>query len=168
MVRTLALLGFTLLVACRPDPTPEQPVSAIEEPPASEPPPELAPEPVPEQPAPTVDAQLRWELSAEPTRLSMAQRGRFVVEIAVTNEGSETVEPLLHEGDFQVNGQSHVGLNLWFSNGTRTRDWMALAPGQSARDRRKPGEQLFEAPGEYVLSYVHGPTVSSVTVTVVK
>ncbi|MFO7566499.1 MAG: hypothetical protein R6X02_27905 [Enhygromyxa sp.] len=161
MPRTLALVGFTLLLACRPDPTPEQPVNAIEEPPA----PGSEPDPAP---APAVEAQLRWELSAEPTRLTMAQRERFVIEIAVTNEGSETIAPPLHAGDFQLDGQSHVGLNLWFSNGAISQEWMALAPGQTARDRRKPGEQLFEAPGEYVLSYVHGPTITSVTVTVTK
>ena len=86
--------------------------------------------------------------------------------IEVTNDGDETVDPKQHLGQFELDGVAHMGLQLWFGNGLRTRSWHALPPGETASDVRKVGEQLFTAPGEYVVGFRYGESVATATVRV--
>lgn len=109
---------------------------------------------------------VRWALQADPSVLSMAQRDRFTIRIVATNETAASVNPQQHMGQFQLDGASHFGLDLWFGNGLRSAAWQDLPAGASVRDERRPGEQLFEAAGVYVISYVHGRATAAVTVTV--
>lgn len=127
---------------------------------------EAVPETADEERASAIDGSVRWELSAEPTQLTMAQRGTWVIRIAATNVGTEPVNPDQHAGEFELDAQPHHGLNLWFGNGVRSSAWSDLPPGETVTDERTPGEQLFDAPGTYVLSYRHGSALTSVTVAV--
>ncbi len=109
-----------------------------------------------------------WALTATPRTVSMGQRDAVELTIEVTNVGSETVDPKQHLGRFELDGVAHMGLELWFGNGLRTMTWSALPPGETATDVRKVGEQLFEAPGEYVVGFRYGESVATATVLVTK
>ncbi len=107
-----------------------------------------------------------WALTATPQTVSMGQRDAVELRIAATNVGSETVDPKQHLGRFELDGVAHMGLELWFGNGLRTTTWSALPPGETATDVRRVGEQLFEAPGEYVVGFRYGESVATTTVRV--
>jgi hypothetical protein len=109
---------------------------------------------------------VRWALEADPSVLTMAERGRFTLRIIATNQSASSVDPQQHLGEFRLGGVAHVGLNLWFGNGLRSTAWSELPAGETVRDERRPGENLFDAPGVYVISYVHGRAAAAVTVTV--
>lgn len=109
---------------------------------------------------------VRWDVRAEPTRLSMSDRGSFRLFLRATNRGTGTVRPDLHPGHFMVNGSPSTLLDLAFSNGIMEPGWMGLSPGQSVETARAVGEGLFSAPGTYVITYTTGSRTSRVTVHV--
>ncbi len=105
-----------------------------------------------------VDAKdIRWRLVAAPAVLSMAARNTFRLTIEATNQGTSHVDPERHNGHWLFQGQPHMGLSMWFGNGLRAMEWSNLPPGETVTDARTPGEQLFDAPGEYEVAYAHGP-----------
>ena len=112
------------------------------------------------------DGDVRWQLVAEPSEVSMAERSRFVLYLRATNEGTETLDPELGRGTFFLDGIYNLDLNLWFDNGRRRAEWGALPPGETVSDQRTPG-QLFEAPGSFTFAYQHGEAVSTATVRVI-
>ena len=120
-----------------------------------------APDPAAE---PTKD--IEWVLSAAPETVTMSERDTLRLTIEVTNVGTATVDPKQHLGHFELDGVQHHGLQLWFGNGLRSMTWTELPPGETATDVRQVGEQLFNAPGEYVVGFRYGETLATTTVRV--
>jgi len=146
-----------------PDPTPE-PAESADQDRAVEPPPEPAPSAEPASPSepPAAQDTLAWRLIVEPERLTMAHRADFFIHVEATNGGDETVDPQMHAGTFEVNGETSMALELAFSNGIEPAAWSALRPGQTVRASRQMGESLFSSPGDYAIVFTHlGQTASA-------
>ena len=164
------------LPAVAPDPAPTvapDPLPAVAPDPAQA----AAPDPLPTvapgagvaAPSFVDDAHVRWRLEAQPARLSMRARRSFRLRIFATNEGETTVNPESGVGSYGLNGEPHLGLNLWFGNGTRVREWMALPPGRTVSDERSEiGADLFPAPGTYRITYTRGSQSALVRVVVTR
>ena len=112
------------------------------------------------------DRGIRWRLTAEPAAFTMAERGTMRLTIEATNEGDAEVDPLRHQGQWLFQGAQHQGLSLWFGNGLRVQEWNALPPGRTVTDARGGGEQLFDAPGTYEISYARGSSRTTARVVV--
>lgn len=104
---------------------------------------------------------LRWALVATPRRLTMSQRARFRLRRQVTNEASAVRDATQASASFTLDGASSMSLDMAFGNGARSSQWAALAPGATVSDDRMMGEDLFPAPGDYVIAM----TTDGVTVT---
>jgi len=99
----------------------------------------------------------------------MRSRQTFRLRIFATNEGQTTVDPQSGAGSYGLNGQPHMGLNMWFGNGVRVSEWMALPPGHTVSDERgEIGADLFPAPGTYRITYTRGAQTASVRVVVTR
>lgn len=117
-----------------------------------------------EQPADT--SGLRWQISAHPARLTMAQRARFRLRRSVTNRAREARDAMRSTAEFTLNGESSMALNMAFGNGARESVWAELPPGRTVFDEREMGESLFPAPGTYVIEMTVDGETSSVEVVV--
>lgn len=97
-------------------------------------------------------ATLAVKLLAAPTRLTMAERAKFLVGVEVVNHGSTAVDPQLSTGcQLTVNGKESMVWNLAIGNGVREPSWTSLPPGATATMSWPLGADLFDKPGDYQL-----------------
>jgi hypothetical protein len=100
----------------------------------------------------TMQSRLAVKLLASPTRLSMAERSKFLVGVEVVNHGSTAVDPQLSTGcRLTVNGEPSMAWNLAIGNGAREATWYRLPPGETATMSWPLGDELFDEPGDYRL-----------------
>ena len=102
---------------------------------------------------------VKLKLEAKPQRLTLAQRQRFRISLTATNQGSEIIDPELHNVRLFVNGQQSKAWSLAIGNGRREDKWFALPPGDTvAMTWSSLGEALFPEAGEFTLMLRYGDT----------
>ncbi len=95
---------------------------------------------------------INLKLTAEPLRLTLAERQNFKVSIAATNQGDEVINPELYTARLFINGSESMVWSLAILNGPREEKWLALPPGETvSMTWPSMGESLFPDPGSFVL-----------------
>lgn len=100
-----------------------------------------------------MDAEkIEISFTAEPLRLTMAQRKNFKLTFSATNKGDEVINPELHAAKLFVNGQESIPWTLAISNGARETKWSALPPGETvSMSWSTLGKAMFPALGKFEL-----------------
>lgn len=98
-------------------------------------------------------------LEAGPRKLTMSQRGTFKISLGATNNGTQTIDPHLHEARLLVNGEESMAWSLAIGNGRRPPKWYALPPGQTvSMTWSSLGESLFAHSGVFTLTLLFHET----------
>ena len=91
-------------------------------------------------------------LSATTLELNFSLRNNFIIAMTVTNDGDMIIDPELHLTRLMVNGKESFAWMEAVGNGHRESGWFSLPPGKSvSMSWATLGDQLFPAPGEYIL-----------------
>lgn len=108
--------------------------------------------PVSEAPAAAHPASpLQLHLVATPVALTMATRDEFRIGFRATNTIDHVVDPKLHLSTLLVDDKPSMQWSASVGNGAIEDEWSALPPGHTLTREWQIGEQLFPAPGDYVL-----------------
>jgi hypothetical protein len=96
--------------------------------------------------------KLILKLSASALKLNYSLRNNFVITMTVTNNEDVIIEPELNSTKLLINGKASFVWMETVGNGLSESNWYSLPPGQTvSKSWATLGEQLFNAPGEYVL-----------------
>lgn len=82
----------------------------------------------------------------------MAQRARFRLWMIAHNTATSAVNTQRDSLRWYVNNVESMELQMAWSNGVRTTQWSALAPGATVREARDMGPSLFARPGTYAIT----------------
>jgi hypothetical protein len=76
----------------------------------------------------------------------------LMLHFTVVNDGSETIDPKIESSKIIINGEELEPSSFIFSNGIRSTNWNALAPGEALRFSLGMNE-YFKKPGIYKVAW---------------
>lgn len=96
--------------------------------------------------------KLKLILSATPLEFCFSLRKNFFITLMVTNCDNLIINPELHLTKLMINGKESFSWMEAVGNGLRDSNWFSLPPGETtSMSWSTMGDQLFPAPGEYIL-----------------
>jgi hypothetical protein len=96
--------------------------------------------------------KLKLILSATPLEFRFSLRKNFVIVMIVINSDNRIIDPELHLTQLIINKKESFPWMEAVGNGLRDSNWFSLPPSETtSMSWSTMGEQLFSAPGEYIL-----------------